>query len=272
MKKMLRLFRRTSGFTLVEMIVSIALLAILLGGIMMFVSPILRSFNDTKSDLTAENAVVCVQEYITRSIRNANQVAIFANTNTSALSSNTAYAERIAKMNTFCTSVNGVGVPKANMTYVLKCISLKYDDATGRYFLYNENVNMDSNGVIDTADPGEKVFSDCLFDDLYMTFDFKKAKNADYPAVEGAEEFRPDTLDITINSYRDTARTNLAFSGTGFSELRQIKVMLSAGGDAENYNLTIMPTDQKSFAAMTDGSRDIFIYYIYRQIGAKATP
>ena len=269
MNKILRLFRKTSGFTLVEMVVSVALIAILLGGMMLFISPIVRSFNDNQTDLTAENGAVCVQEYITKSIRNARQVAIFANTNYAELSSNTTYTEKISKMNKFCNDVNGIGTPDEKKVYLLKCISFKYDSTDNMYYLYNEKVLDNANGTLDTTQ-SQKVFSDCLFNDLYMTLELKKAKNGDYPAVTGALEYRDDAMDISINAYRDAARTNPAFVGTGIFELRQIKVMLAAGNSKDEYNLTIYPTTQKSFADMDEGSRDIFIYYVVRQLGATA--
>lgn len=261
MKKILRLFRRTSGFTLVEMVVSVALLAVLLGGMMLFISPIVSSFNDNKADLIAENAATCIQEYITKSIRNANQIAIFANTNYTNLSSTDSYTTRIKAMNDFCASVNGTAV---NKTYVLKCLSLKYDD--GKYYLYNENVNMSSNGALDTT-KSQKVFSDCLYNDMFFEFDFAKPKNGDYPAVTGAKEYRDDALELTVRAYRDTDHDALMFYGSGITELRQIKVMLASGGKESDYNLTIQPAAPLAFEDMDDDSRDIFIYYVVRQLG-----
>lgn len=274
MKIFVRFFRQRnkSGFTLVEVVVSLALLAILMGGMILFISPIVRSFNDNKTDLTAENSAVCVQEYITKSIRNANQVAIFANTNYSDLSSNATYTAKIAKMNKFCTDVNAGAKDDKNKIYLLKCISLKYDSTDGRYYLYNETVK--DNGELDTtAGKTQKVFSDCLFNDLYMTFELKKAKNGDYLVITGAPEYRDDTLDITICAYRDEDRKSLAFQGNGLSELRQIKVMLNAGGSKDDYNLSVYPDPAvlKSFADMDEGSRDIFIYYVVRQMNTSTT-
>ena len=73
MKKMIRLLRKrgSGGFTLVEMIVSVALLAVLMGGMILFISPVIRTYNDNTTDITAENTTTCVQEYISRTIRNS---------------------------------------------------------------------------------------------------------------------------------------------------------------------------------------------------------
>lgn len=268
MKKIFKSFKKkgSSGFTLVEMVVSVALLAILMGGMMLFVSPIIQSFNDNTTNLTAENAATCVEEYITRSIRNSNQIAIFQNTNYTELISNTAYSAKIQSMNKYCTDVNGGSSDptKINRLYSLKCISLKYDSTDQKYYLYEEIVKTD--GTLDSAANGRKVFSNCLFDDLYLLYSFVKPKNADYPTKADAKQFREDAVQITVSAYTDVACNNLVFQGQGITELRQIKTMLSAGGSATDYNLTIEPSSPQSFADMAEGSRDIFIYYIVRQM------
>ncbi len=256
MKRMLRLFRRTSGFTLVEMIVSVALLAILMGGMMVIVSPIVSSFNDTSKDLAAENTATCVQEYITKSIRNANQVLIVENTSYNALSANTAATDKIAKMNTWCSGVNGAAV---NKTYLLKCISLRYDETKNNYFLYDESVKMNDSGKLDTS-KSRLVFSECLYDDLYFTYDFSKVANAD----PSGNPLRDDAINMRVQAYRDSARSSLAFVGTGVTELRQVKVMLAAGASADDYNSTIIPASPKAFADTEADGRDIFIYYVVR--------
>ena len=90
MNKICRFFKKRckSGFTLVEVIVSCALLAILLMGMMLFITPIVKSFNDTNRNLVAENITTCIQNYITLTTRNATNVAIFANTNEASVKAN----------------------------------------------------------------------------------------------------------------------------------------------------------------------------------------
>ena len=90
MNKICRFFKKRckSGFTLVEVIVSCALLAILLMGMMLFITPIVKSFNDPNRNLVAENITTCIQNYITLTTRNATNVAIFANTNEASVKAN----------------------------------------------------------------------------------------------------------------------------------------------------------------------------------------
>lgn len=279
MNKILRILkkRRSGGFTLVEMIVSVALLAILLGGMMLFIAPIIRSFNDTKTDLTAENVSTTVQEYIIRSIRNANQVAVFnyvsaddLTSTTAKLADGTSYADVINGMNNYCTSINGTGCAQENKKYLLKCISLRYED--GKYILYNESVD-DSGRLNPTGKV--KVFSDCLYDDLYLTFDFGKIKNSDYGVVDSKTsgyEFRPDTLTLDVNAYGDSAHNNKLFVGAGVFELRQIKVMIDQDiSNAKDYYLKMAHENTAenpyTYDSISDDKKDIFIYYTIRRLG-----
>lgn len=268
MRKTLCLFKRSSGFTLVEMVVSVALLAVLLGGMMLFISPVIRSFNDTSKDLIAENTAVCIQEYITKRIRNANQIVIIENASgdIADVESDPVYSAKIKEMNDWCKSVNGTGT-KANRLYELKCMRLHYDETLKNYFLYEETVKMDDQyGKIDTSKSRE-VFGRCLYNDFYFTYDFSKLANAD----EGGNPLRDDALNLKIMAYRDSERTNLAYVGTGITELRQIKVMLAAGGKTTDYYTAFYPAVQKSFSETSEGSRDIYIYYVSRRYSAATT-
>lgn len=281
MNKILRILkrRRSSGFTLVEMIVSVALLAVLLGGMMLFVAPIVRSFNDTSTDLTAENVSTLTEEYITRSIRNANQVAIFnyvsesdLNSSSAKLSDGTSYSDVIKGMNDYCNKINGVGCADDAKKYLLKCISLRYED--GKYVLYRESVQ--SNGQLKSADK-VKVFSDCLYNDLYLTYDFGKTANKDYGVTDSKTagyEYRPDTLSLAVTAYGDSGHSNKLYVGSGLFELRQIKVMLDQDvTNASDYYLKMAhentDTTPFTFADSSDDQRDIFIYYTIRSLGTK---
>lgn len=286
MNKILRILkkRRSGGFTLVEMIVSVALLAILLGGMMLFIAPIVRSFNETKTNLTAENVSTTVQEYIIRSIRNANQVAVFNYVNENDLISGsakmadgTSYSDVIKGMNTYCETINGTGTPDELKKYLLKCISLRYED--GKYVLYQEKVQMNAGGQLSSSGK-VKVFSDCLYDDLYLTFDFGKIKNSDYGNADSKTsgyEYRPDTLTLAVNAYGDASHNNKLFVGSGVFELRQIKVMLDQDiSNASDYYLKMAHENNDStsytYADSSDGHKDIFIYYTMRRLDSSPKP
>lgn len=62
MRSIIRLLKKQNkgGFTLVEVVVSVALLAILMGGMMMFIAPIVRNFNDNQKDQSAQSVAACI--------------------------------------------------------------------------------------------------------------------------------------------------------------------------------------------------------------------
>ena len=167
--------RNSGGFTLVEVIVSCALLAVLLGGMMLFIYPVIRTFDDTEKVYTADNVANCIDEYITKKIYNARRIAIFSNANYDQLTNVEEYKNKIAEMNSFCASVNK---NDPNKTYVLRCISLRYDSADGKYYLYQEEPNMTGNGVL-KQDKARAVFQKCLYNDLFFTFSLSKPINGD---------------------------------------------------------------------------------------------
>ena len=60
-------------------------------------------------------------------------------------------------MNKFCNDVNAI-----NTLYELKCISLKYDESTKMYYVYEEVVDTDANGaLLNEADDPDKSPGRC---------------------------------------------------------------------------------------------------------------
>lgn len=274
MKSIIRLLKKRNkgGFTLVEVVVSVALLAILMGGMMLFIAPIVKNFNDNEKDQSAQSIAACINDYIVHNIRYATQIAVFSNTNYSEIQSNSDYTARIASMNKFCNDVN-----KVNTLYELKCISLKYDESTKMYYIYEEVVDTSANGaLLNKADDPDKqprkVFSDCFYNDLYMTFEITAPENGDFGKIENAPQYRKDALKFNINAYRDSSRNNMVYYGEGVSEMRNIKVMQRDKTEASKYTITVNPMNPVAFDAMNDGDpRDIYIYYIKRTLAVTPT-
>lgn len=265
MKKILRTLKKrgSSGFTLVEMIVSVALLAILLGGMMLFIAPIVRSFNDTKTNLNAENVATTMEEYLTRSIRNASQVAVFSYIDADSLNNNSAIKDKVNQMGDFC---------RARNNYMLKCISLRYEE--GRYVMYNEDVDLSKASGAKLKGTRTKVFSDCLYTDLYFTYDIRKTINQEYGTDSAQPMYRNDAVEIVVNAYSDSDYTNLVFYGSGVSDLRQIRVMRTMyKGSSAEYNLTTIPENPKSdgtvlsFSDFDDDHKNIYVFYAVRSLG-----
>lgn len=272
MKSIIRLLkrRRSGGFTLVEMIVSVAVLAVLMVGMILFITPIIRSFNDTNRNMVAENISTCLQTYISSSIRNASKVVIFGNTNDADLKANG--LTTVNALRTYCSEKTDDG----EYAYILKCISLRFDTTDGRYYMYTEDIP-----ITNTTEPlgttHTPVFSKCLYNELYTTFDFEKPLDMD-KASETPQPVRKDTMQITVKTYSDSSFSNLVFVGTGLTELRQIKKDIAKNQTSSTCEFSIYDgtaataSDSVKFNSSSDvGNRNIYIYYAVRNLSPKTT-
>lgn len=269
--------RRNSGFTLVEMVVSVALLAVLMVGIMLFISPVLKTFNDDSRDLVAENITTCVQNYITQSMRDATNVVIFANTNEDSVRANC--MSTINQLKAFCEN------PKTSLNdtpYNMWCLSLRFDSSDGRYYLYREKVVTNSGDTADPFNSAERysVFSKCLYNDLYTRFRFEKAIDLD-KAGETDPPRLYGTLSTTMSTYSDAAQTNTVFYGTGLYEFREITREYVRKGSGSTFKLKLYdginpdlnnPVDAVDTANGSDGSRDMYIFYTEYNLNSTKLP
>ena len=278
MRKIIHIFRkrRNGGFTLVEMIVACAVLAVLMVGMIITISPVIQSYNDNSRNLVAENVATSLQNYITMSTRNATSVLIFGNTNEESIKNNA--NGHINAPKTFAKTKTGSG----RDAYTLKCISLRYSTADSRYYLYTETIDPTQTG--DSANPFDNkgtrrtVFSNCIYDDIYYSMSFEKAPNLD-PATKDTKPILPATLGTTVMTYSDSACTNRTFSGIGLTEYREIardkaKNDVKAKYKFEIYSGTNAAT-VNSFStadATDDTARDVFIFYtVYNYDSSKDT-
>ena len=266
MKNVVRIFKKRAshGFTLVEMIIAVALLGVLLAGMVILVSPVLNTFNDNEKLLTAESVSSVIQEYFSRSLRNASRVVVVTNATYDDNSSNDDIKKEVKKLNDFITDTSVNGVPQ----YSIKCLSLRCVD--GKYYVCDEPLNLSLGDSILTGNSNysnlqKKVFSDCLYNDLYL--DYKIAMGEVSPGVDPITG-QPlggvpsnNFLQMDIDVYTDAARKELVCSTTSVMELRQIKFQLRAGKSTDNYYVkTINVTGEDP----ADTNKDIYIYYVSR--------
>lgn len=270
MKKLKGFFRltRNRGFTMVELVISVVLLAILLGGMMIMVAPVLESFNDTKRDLVAENVSNCILENVSIRMRNATNVIVFGNTNIDSIKAN----------------ANGIVNDLKNTCkdgYKIDCISLKYDATDGRYYLYDNEVDITKN--IATSDPVESssmAFSKAFYNDLYFDIEYKRALDND-KLTEDPQPTLKDTAEISITTYSDEAKKVPVYYGAGLTEFREIgrDIVRNEKNPANvKYKFNIYtgaactPSEGfKTSDATDDTLRDVYIFYTSYKFAAAET-
>ena len=126
LKQLLKRRRKNSGFTLVEVVISCGLLGILVLGVTLFITPVLRSAASNEANVRANLLAETIDNYINRSMRSAYFVQIFTNADRSDAYDGGAIAENenLKAMREFidkCVDSDGKKV------FELKCISLSWE-------------------------------------------------------------------------------------------------------------------------------------------------
>ncbi|MCH5204115.1 MAG: prepilin-type N-terminal cleavage/methylation domain-containing protein [Oscillospiraceae bacterium] len=248
--------RNNAGFTLVEVVISVGLLGILLLGMTIFVGPILQAAADTKGDIRASILAETVNAYISRSLMNAQYVAVFEGI-TSVRDSDKNDSDHKADLDK--VYANSALMPlktymeKDNNSnlYEVRCISItrKADDRTNQ-IKWMVNLNKVKKGVdsqIYYIEDSNPVFDDCFYDDLYPQIIVEQAmKDASSKAA---------ALKLTINIYSDQEMQSVSMIGDGFAQLINVP-----SNKVDNYvSFTkIDPTTTKEHT-------DIYIFYVARK-------
>lgn len=239
MKKLVSLLHRknSGGFTLVEVIVSCALLGVLVLGVMLFINPVFDMLKVEKRDAKASVVASSIENYITRSLRSTTHVKVF---------NYVTYADNMENGKLFGNGSGGDSdlnemrafVTANSETYELRCISftLKIDQRTGeaRYVMSQEYLNNSKNGL----DPSYQVE---VFDQCYYAGLYPKVNVEEVPAMDPTTGLTKKTdtgkdichgIRITVNMYDDSrvddslvedssriTDSSLVFSGYSSTEL-----------------------------------------------------
>lgn len=185
MKKLLNLKRllkaRSKGFTLVEVILSCALLSILILGIMMFVTPVLKMVTSGQKNARATMLSETVDTYIAGVLRTAAVVEVFENVNLTsttggsvnlgALSSNA--QQGINKISDFMSKSSEDGIPNSSQYEVRSLALVCKDDGaitSQGVRLYNATVDSGTLNLDATSLKTEnQALNDLMFEGLYAT-------------------------------------------------------------------------------------------------------
>ncbi len=238
--KLIRLLKKRgkSGFTLVEVIVSCMLLGILILGVFSVVTPIISGVKTREQNANALMLAEAAEAYIDRSIKNSIFVAIFENAKPDDMKEGEAIPES-QQMKEMLSFINNADNKDAagNDIYELKCIGVrwKYDAKSQqyKYMITSETVDK-TKGIVDVAPSTSKsysVFETCFYEKLFpiVIFDIMEADVLDEDgnpkkdvAGNNIKQEIP-AIKTTIDVYRDPEMQELAFKGTGYADLTNIK-------------------------------------------------
>lgn len=250
--------RRNSGFTLVELIISCALLGILIIGVVTFATPVLNMINSEHKSARATGLAETLDSYISGTLRNAIKIQVIQNTsferiynpevvNDSALGLRDIYdfmceGDNADKYEVRClgicwitdqsspyysSSVSGAAVPKKQMIVNLKLrnVFAPGSDKSGALMPVATSLSPKSDGSMRNG--AFKVFDDALYNGLYPVINVETFKAKDSSGSETTAN--ANGYKITANIYSDRKcystisqtqrdKSHLAFTGITYTE------------------------------------------------------
>ena len=242
MKKLFRIkrllkMRNSSGFTLVEVIISSALLSILVLGIMSFVAPVLRMVNSGEKNARATMLAETIDTYISGVLRTAVRVEIFQNVDYRDYKDSGNGLFGISPdgggLNTIRDFMNE-GDHAAN--FQVRCLGI----VMGEKGIKVQNFKVGSNYELN--DKPYNAFNDLMYDGLYPVIEIDTFKAQDKSSgsetAVNANGYKISTKVYSdakcynaVESERD--KSHLAFEGVTFFELQNYEHATSAGTTVE---------------------------------------
>ncbi|MBD5384208.1 MAG: prepilin-type N-terminal cleavage/methylation domain-containing protein [Ruminococcaceae bacterium] len=254
MKKILRLLKRRNngGFTLIEVIVSCALLAILILAVMGMITPVMSVVVSNENNANALMITEAVEAHIDRNIKNAVYCAVFTNAaanNASYGSKSTdltgliASSDALKEMDDFMKADNNKDI------YDMKIMGIRWLEDTKthqyKYMVTNITPKLNDDGSLDVytlySAPETRVFEDCFYDNLFPEVSFEVMA---YNEHEDGDETKPIistrnvALKTTINVYSNSGMTAHAAQGKGYADFINIRTKsINPAGDYKLYSI-----------------------------------
>lgn len=300
-KHIKRLFkkRNNAGFTMVEVIISVALLGIMVLGVLGFMAPVLASVAEKQQNARAVMLMEAVDSYVTNSVRYADYLKIYTNVKagTDPTDGDPDFTEMKGKI---------------NASHELRCFSFCWKE-TGvqkefKLVLRQNNVDQ-STGKIKTLASGEPdaidVMGDCIYEGLNIVPEFELVDNsyeevdADGNTVQknplGSNEWHYVGFKNSTKVYSDklcysTSESNrkvssLAYVGQSFTSCTKISSAFTNPCESTGYKFKIYEINEGTYDTTgVDDSKiwqddngndhyypETYVYYIVRKLDA-ATP
>lgn len=304
LKRLLKM-RNKSGFTLVEVIISCALLGILVMGMVMFMAPVLSMINTGQKSARATMLAETIDTYIAGCLKNAARVHVVRNVSISRMSSTGVLGFYFANENI----LNFMHQDNNSSVYEVRCLGICWVDNQGLdgnqnkdratlggesnvkkklmlvHYTVDNNFTVGYNNVLKLqtdASTGKaiytKVYDDMLYNGLYPVVTVESFKQMDTSGTE--LDTNASGYKITTDVYTDQEcynvfseatrnKSHLSFSGTTYAQCLNMR--------EPAYNPTSAYVDVQTAINVNKGGRqyavngsnyyypDTFIYYVVKK-------
>ncbi|MBD5129035.1 MAG: type II secretion system protein [Ruminococcaceae bacterium] len=300
MKKILRLLKRRNngGFTLIEVIVSCALLGILILAVMGMITPVMSTVMSNEKNANALMIAEAMEAHIDRNIKNSVYCAVFTN----AAANNASYGSKstdmestgpIVNSDAFTEMVDFMQADNNKDIYEMKIIAVRWleDTKTHRYkyMLTNIKPKIKDDGSLDVhalySAPETRVFEDCFYENLFPDVKFEVLaynEHEDNDSTKPITSTRNVALKTTIDVYSNSGMEALAASGDGYADFINIRTKsinpdgdyklysIEGGNDAMGQPITVttqLRTDDELTATFgVTAHPETYIFYITRKL------
>lgn len=234
--------RNNGGFTLIEVVISCALLGILVVGICTFATPVMNAVSRGKASARATLLTEMLDTYIAGILKNARQVEVMQNTTLEAAATGLKDSTDADKgLNTIITFMSD---PNNAADYEVRCLGISWvndsrTDAKRKLMLTTNTLDTAANGY--KVKGVSKVFDDVIYNGLYPIINIET-----FGVVGSASSTSADTS--------DTSDTSEATPAPG--AIPGADPALPVGANANGYRISIVVySDQKCYNAASDDAR-----------------
>lgn len=227
--------RNNGGFTLVEVVISCALLGILVVGICSFATPVLNMVSRGKASARATTLAETVDTYIAGILKNAKYVEVMQNTTLAAAA--TGLKDSTDDDKGLNTIINFMNDPAKVADYEVRCLGISWvsdsrNDGKRKLMLTTNTVDTAANGY--KIKGVSKVFDDVMYNGLYPIITLET-----FGVVEGTSSTS------TSESSPDPAPAP-----------DPVPAPMPAGSNANGYRISIVVySDQECYNATSDDDR-----------------
>ena len=221
--------RNNGGFTLIEVIIAVALLGILVTGLIAFMSPIVDMIQNNKQNARATLLSESINAYILGNLRGAYRVDIIGGDNLAQAMSAHPFKDADSATKSNIKLFMG---PENQKIYELRCMAMVWlpdESSSGggqeKLMLVNCRVDPDTLKVLDY----QKVFDDSMYSQLYPTLELKSftteagAKANAYEVISKVN-LTPKIYDVTSEAAR--TGSGASFTGTTYVPCANFQVLV----------------------------------------------